>query len=114
SLTAKERFLLEFLRSTYRRCFDWRGPHPRRLVAGESETAEAWTDGATYIAIRRDHIKSAENLNGWLYIAELLHHEQTHQDPTTDQHTHTPEFYHAFHDGVLRDGFIRQFVSYAL
>lgn len=112
ALTEKERFLLNFLRHTYRRCFGWQDK-PRRLVAGESETAHAWTDGATFIAIAREHIRNAENLEGWLYVAELLHHEQTHDDPTTDQHTHTPEFYRAFHDTLI-GGFIRRFVGHAV
>lgn len=112
-LTEKERFLVGFLRTTYQRCFNW-DDHPRRLVVGESDIAEAWTDGSTYIALRRDHVAQADHLKGWLYIAELIHHEQTHQDPTTEQHLHTPEFYPAFHDTALQDGFIRNFVEYAV
>lgn len=112
SLTAKERFLINFLRSIYHRCCGCQ-EKPRRLVVGESETANGWTDGATYIALRRDHVQRAESLEGWLYIAELIHHEQTHQDATTEQHNHTPEFYRAFHD-TLREGFLRRFVGYAV
>lgn len=110
ALTPKELFLLNFLRGVFDYTVGY-GKAKRRLVVGESEIANAWTDGATYIALRRDHLRQAENILGWGYIAELIHHENTHEDRSSAQHLHTPEFYRAYHDGALHDGFVRSFVT---
>lgn len=112
-LTPKERFLLNFIRSVFERVIG-HNEFKRRIVVGESETAYAWTDGSTYIAIERRQLHAADSIYGWCRIAELLHHENTHEDSTSAQHLHTPEFYRSFHDGAVHDGFIRDFITYCV
>lgn len=71
----------------------------RRLEIGDSDVANAWTDGKSYITISRRYLRSVgTGLDGWNKIALLLLHEYCHDDPTTESHTHTPEFYRRYHD----------------
>lgn len=109
----REDFLMRFVQSIYRRQFQYR-EKPRRLLLGDSETSRAWTDGNSFIAIRRDFIDQADDVEGWLRLAQLILHELTHEDPTTDQHTHTPEFYRAYHDTGLDDEWAIGFVKDAI
>jgi len=72
----------------------------RALRVGVSDTADGWTDGATYIAINRDFLK--KNLCGrsehFGNLVILLIHEYCHDDDDAGTHVHGLEFYKKFHD----------------
>lgn len=71
----------------------------RELRLGESDTADGWTDGETYIAINRELFKRkalSEKLVGDAVL--LLIHEYCHAEPSNLNHGHSPEFYRRYHD----------------
>lgn len=70
----------------------------RRVVVGESDTAAAWTDGATYIAIERRvlHKAFAKGYSGVVKLANLMLHEYCHALPSIDSHGHDLEFFELF------------------
>lgn len=71
----------------------------RQIRLGESDTADGWTDGETYIAINRDLFKRkqmSEKLVGDAVL--LLIHEYCHAEPSNLNHGHSPEFYRRYHD----------------
>jgi hypothetical protein len=71
----------------------------RELRIGLSDVANAWTDGRTYICLERKYLaRIGQDVSGWQKVAALMLHEYAHDDPTTDSHTHTPEFYRRYHD----------------
>lgn len=74
----------------------------REIRIGVSDTAEAWTDGATYIAINRHIIKKLkEGYTGATYLTNLLIHEYLHREEDTGSHLHDMAFFEAFHEVVL-------------
>lgn len=79
----------------------------RKILIGESDHANGWTDGQTYIAIARAFLKKQDigTLPGVLRLANLLVHELCHDDLDTDTHVHSPEFYQAYHDTTMSDCF---------
>ena len=82
----------------------------RKLVLGESPTAEAWTDGKRWIAIDRAVLKRAvgRGMRGWIALSHLLLHEYAHDGADGEAHEHTFEFYREVHDWLLApwwDGF---------
>jgi len=71
----------------------------RALMVGESAVAEGWTDGRSYIALRRDLLTTRNlTMRGLLDIHHVLLHEMCHDEPDTGGHGHTHEFYQVFHD----------------
>jgi hypothetical protein len=82
----------------------------RKIVIGESQTAEAWTDGSTYVALDRgslpkfrDQRKGCVDIQSVAKVAILLAHEFAHIDERSDRdHVHDDEFYKRFHDTVER------------
>lgn len=92
-LRAKERYVLRALSS-----YDvWDG---RVLSIGISATAEAWTDGETYIAIDRDFLNRCNlpwSSPGTAKLCSVLTHEMAHDTDTAGSHLHGPEFYERFH-----------------
>lgn len=82
------------------------GSLARKVVAGDSDGAEAYTDGSTYIAIVRTTLHGAmkEGHAGMLRMAHLLVHEYLHDDSDLGSHQHDLEFYEAFHNIVLDHG----------
>lgn len=82
-----------------------RNVRPRKLVVGRSETALAWTDSRTYIAIRKDLIDKAfsRSLDGVTYIMNLLAHEYSHVEASAGEHSHGLEFYSRYHDITTHD-----------
>lgn len=78
------------------------GGAKRRIVVGESETAEAWTDSATFIAINKDILDEAYSggVKGLTRIANILVHEYCHDEASVGDHNHNHEFYQRFHDAV--------------
>lgn len=73
--------------------------HLRKIWAGTSDTADAWTDGRDNIWINREVLrKFREGMRGMIQIAGLTLHEQLHEGPSTGTHEHGVEFYERFHD----------------
>lgn len=77
-------------------------PSRRKIILGVSETAEAWTDGATYVAVERETAKLLrKGIEGCTQIAGILIHEYCHTAPDLTGHGHPPEFFERFHDVAL-------------
>jgi len=74
----------------------------RTIVIGLSDIAAGWTDGNSYIAIDRGHLKrnSPAYWRGASAIITLMFHELAHDDDNTETDVHGLEFYKAFHDLV--------------
>lgn len=72
----------------------------RRLVPGRSAFAEAWTDGATYIAVEEHRLAAAQadGVSGWMRMVHLLLHEYLHDAASNLSHAHSMEFYETFHE----------------
>ncbi|WP_019583815.1 ATP-binding protein [Thioalkalivibrio sp. ALE16] len=71
----------------------------RDIHIGVSQTAEAWTDGRTYIAIEREFLQDMRRgFPGVLKIANLLAHEYVHDVSDTTGHSHSPEFFEQYHE----------------
>lgn len=72
----------------------------RTIIIGESDTAEAWTDSNTYIAIDKDIVKNAfsRGFNGLIYIYNLIVHEYCHNTSSMGDHAHGEEFNQMFRD----------------
>lgn len=93
-------------------CFDVR-PERRTILIGQSTTANAWTDGESYIAFGRDFLKKIElTFTGWIRIGWTAAHEMCHDHPTSATHNHSPEFHEMFHN-VTREG-LSKFVDRAV
>jgi len=75
----------------------------RVVVLGQSDTAQAWTDGATFIAINIDQIRRMLENRRFLStpFLYLILHEYCHRENDEQAHTHGPEFYRLFHDYQL-------------
>lgn len=77
----------------------------RKIILGDADDAEGWTDGSSFIAIARNFLKGKDiaSPTTWTAIALLLCHEYSHADASTSAtHVHSPEFYESFHDGADR------------
>lgn len=74
----------------------------RRIVAGESTTMLAWTDGHSYIAFSRSLLNTARYGQGaWTHILHTLVHEYLHEEYDGETtYVHSPEFYETL-DRVL-------------
>ncbi len=75
----------------------WKG---RTLCIGTSDTANAWTDGSTYIAFDRKFLKrnNPQYYTGAAALVTLAYHEMAHDDDDTGTHFHNVEFYQKYHD----------------
>lgn len=78
----------------------------RSLVVGESNAAEAFTDGATFVAIETEALDKAihDGLPGILRLAGVLVHEYLHNDDDSGSHIHDQEFHETFHEVMLDSG----------
>lgn len=72
----------------------------RKIVAGESDTRQAWTDGKSFIAINRKQLLDIRH-SGAAKLILLIAHEYGHDEPTVGEHAHDFAFYHRFHKSVL-------------
>ena len=90
----------------------------RALRAGESETALAWTDGSSYIAIERKLLKiggyQGRALSAFAKIASILVHEYLHNDDDTSGHMHDAEFFEHFEQVSCQGNAIGAFIDRAL
>lgn len=76
---------------------------------GNSTTAEAWTDGRTYVCFAREFLaRQKYEKHGAPYFRDLFRvaltmlHELMHDDDSQSCGTHTPEFYRGYHDAADR------------
>lgn len=91
-----------------------RGPRVRggktlQILLGESATAEAWTDGSSYIAINTRVVQQLKSrpLKTVMYIFSLVEHEVAHEGDSLDC-DHDEAFYQRFHDIALKHAEDRQ------
>ena len=92
----------------------------RTILAGASDTALMWTDGAKTVFVDRK-LLSISGYHGSIYgevlkLANGLVHEYQHNDDDTDSHVHTAEFYEHYHNvtvfGAGNIGrFVQQFIN---
>lgn len=81
---------------------DWR-EKKLQILLGVSNTAEAWTDGKTYLAINCDIVKrlSSKPLEAVAYIFAVVEHEIAHQGDSIAC-GHDEAFYQRYHDISIR------------
>lgn len=75
----------------------------RIIAIGQSDVAEAWTDGKSYIVIDRDFLKRCYLPHGVDRLVAVLIHEMSHDVDTSGTHMHGENFYKRFHDICVRD-----------
>ncbi len=82
---------------------DWNDPKRMDILLGESNTAQAWTDGRTYIAFDRKLVErlNVEPLKAANYLFSLAEHEVAHEGDSVDC-GHDEAFYQRYHDISLR------------
>ncbi|MDA8120232.1 MAG: ATP-binding protein [Gammaproteobacteria bacterium] len=121
-LTANEKEILRLLRAKNRHIRDaslFRGAprwengfynnpenagRVRTIKVGESQTAEAWTDGVATITINREILKEATKKPEAIFkLVGLVLHEYLHTGGSAGKHEHPHEFYESFHDAILDD-----------
>lgn len=77
----------------------------RKLSAGASDSAHAWTDGTSYIGIERRSLRRAgDGVPGLAWLVNLLLHEYCHADPDTEDHDHDQAFYETFEAAATTPG----------
>lgn len=74
-----------------------------QILLGESNTAEAWTDGRTYLAISSDVVRrlNSKPMETVAYIFGLVEHEVAHQGDSIAC-GHDEAFYQRYHDISIR------------
>lgn len=79
------------------------GGAKRRIVVGESETAKAWTDSKTYIAIERELLDKAYSggVKALTTLANIIIHEYCHDEASIGDHNHNGEFFQRYHDATM-------------
>jgi hypothetical protein len=80
-----------------------RGGKRFHILLGDSNKAEAWTDGATYIAVNIKVVNRlrTDPLKTVAYIFSVIEHEIAHEGDSLDC-GHDEAFYQRFHDLTLR------------
>lgn len=98
----EERFGRETRLGVLRAARDERERGARKVLAGDSDVAQAWTDGKTFIAIDqnvlRDVLAGQYSIS---FLVSLMVHEHSHQEPDQGGHIHSMEFYQRFHDLMM-------------
>jgi len=86
-----------------------RGGKQFAIILGDSNKAEAWTDGETYIAIDKKIVQrlSGRALQTVAYVFNLVEHEIAHAGDSLDC-GHDEAFYQRYHDISLRYSAERQ------
>lgn len=76
-----------------------KGGKSLQILIGQSNTAEAWTDGSSYIAINSSVVQRLKSrpLKTVMYIFSLIEHEIAHEGDSLDC-GHDEAFYQRFHD----------------
>ncbi|MGP5017378.1 MULTISPECIES: ATP-binding protein [Halomonadaceae] len=120
-LSEEEALILRVLRVLNRKIYELAGAtgRIRKIMAGKSDRADAWTDGFSLIGLDRDVLKSVRRRDGGAArILALMVHEYCHGDASTGTHSHDYAFYQQFHEailspqfGALVDSFFRRYMS---
>lgn len=101
-LSSSEKVWLAVMRNTeeyVRRGVAYR--NPRKIMIGSSESAQAWTDGSSYITVAREYLaKRHFTISAFFDVGSLLLHEYCHDEVDTAEHVHGQEFYEQFEDSV--------------
>jgi len=107
-ITAKEQCILDALREVAQRhaqlVYDAQNPggafhyeQPRQIRLGESDVADGWTDGVSYIVFNRAFVeKVGTSETGFSRLMLLMLHEQCHGEDDRNTHVHSYEFYQLF------------------
>ncbi|CAG9264308.1 conserved hypothetical protein [Burkholderia diffusa] len=84
------------------------------IFLGQSNTAEAWTDGDSYIAISLEVVArlKSDPLKTAAYIFSLVEHEVAHEGDSLDC-GHDEAFYQRFHDLTVQHAQERQWYMHA-
>lgn len=66
----------------------------RNLKLGKAETAQAWTDSLSYIALDEDVVRGAfsSGHNSLIYVLNILIHEYCHEESSSVDHGHDDNF----------------------
>jgi len=77
----------------------------RAIRLGQSDIANAWTDGSTHITIGKDFLKSLSLLfeGHASRLLAVLCHELAHDVDTAGTHVHGSQFYERFHEIVMQE-----------
>lgn len=76
----------------------------RKIHIGNSlGSAEAWTDGRTFIALDREVVNVCikRRGDGIMYLLLLVLHEYTHTSGSVSENIHGADFYEFFHEAVI-------------
>lgn len=77
-------------------------PKDREMRIGLSDSALAWTDGASFIAFDRKFLnESVKSLGGIGGLVGTCLHEFLHDEDDTSSHIHDGAFYERFHNLIL-------------
>lgn len=83
------------------------GGDGRSILIGSSDSADAWTDGETYIALGREMLRRLKlekmgrpDVGSLTELCTIIAHELAH-DEDSRTNIHSPEFYNEFHDIVF-------------
>lgn len=76
----------------------------RKIVVGLSDTATAWTDGISFIAITPECLDRLRLAGGAGHLVAILMHEYAHTDPSLEEHAHDMAFYQRFHQLMQKLG----------
>lgn len=80
---------------------------PRTILAGQSTTADGWTDGLTRIYINVGELdKARKGIGEASKLVGLMLHEYLHNTADNNSHLHDIDFYRSFHDIALDRGVI--------
>jgi hypothetical protein len=75
------------------------GNGTRKLLLGDADTADGWTDGETYVVVNRKYLaKYNLDVKGVINLGNLLAHEACHGENDSVDHDHDQSFYERFHD----------------
>jgi hypothetical protein len=70
----------------------------RRIRVGESDHSDGWTDGSTYIAVRRKFLADLGSEGSFVDLTLLLMHEYCHRTASVGDHSHDLSFYREYHE----------------
>lgn len=74
----------------------------RRIIAGEADCYQGWTDSLTYIAIKRELLAGMRwETIGPTRLVTLMVHEYAHLEGSVGDHEHDFEFMNRFHEAMF-------------
>jgi len=76
----------------------------RTIKLGESDIADAWTDGKNYIVLERKFLTKSFNSGviGIEGLVKTILHEYCHTESSGEEHAHGLEFKDRFHDAMFK------------